>query len=244
MPRPELTPEQATALNNRFEKSHPREIIAWAAQTFGNELVMTSSFGADSMCTVHLATQVKPDIRIIVINTGYLFPETLAFMEEMRKLYNLTIREFQTRNNPEVWLTVNGEPDPRHRNNVEACCAANKNEVIDRAMRELAPAAWLRGVRADQSQDRAKMHILQWHERYRCWAISPILRWTNRDVFRYMKEHELPHHPLWEQGYMSIGCSPETCTRAVGVDEDARAGRWAGTNKKECGIHLDLGSGI
>jgi len=205
MPNPEITPDQIKALNERFDQSHPREIITWAAETFGNDLVMTSSFGADSMCTVHLATQVKPDIRVVVINTGFLFPETLAFMEEMRKLYNLTILEYRTRNDPLVWLSVNGEPDPRIRNNVEACCGANKDEVIDRAMREIAPAAWLRGVRADQTQERSKMSVLQWSPRHKCWALSPILRWSNRDVFRYMKENELPHHPLWDLGYTSIG---------------------------------------
>ncbi len=239
-----ISPDRLAALNAEFDSAHPSRILAWAAAEFGDGLAMTSSFGADSMCTLHLATQALPDIRIIVINTGFLFPETLAFMEEMRALYHLNIREFRTKNDPTVWLSVNGEPDPRFRNNVPACCAANKNEVIDRAMRELAPAGWIRGVRADQSAERAKMNILQWSDRHRCWAISPILRWSSREVFRYMKEHELPHHPLWERGYTSIGCNPETCTRPVGADEDQRAGRWAGSDKKECGIHLDLGSGI
>jgi phosphoadenosine phosphosulfate reductase len=115
---------------------------------------------------------------------------------------------------------------------------------MDRAMREQHPTAWLRGVRASQTEDRAKMKIVEWVERHKCWAISPILRWSTREIFAYMKENGLPHHPLWERGYTSIGCSPETCTRPVGAGEDDRAGRWAGSEKKECGIHLDLGSGI
>src|SRR4051812_10926861 len=156
-----LTESDLEALNARFEKAYPRDIIAWAAQTFGTGLVMTSSFGADSMCTVHLATQVIPDIRVIVVNTGYLFPETLAFMEEMRPLYRLNIVEYRTKNDPVVWLTVHGESDPRVRNNVEACCGANKWEVMDRAMRELAPTAWLRGVRADQTHERGKMKFVE-----------------------------------------------------------------------------------
>jgi phosphoadenosine phosphosulfate reductase len=187
---------------------------------------------------------VKPDIKIVIVNTGYLFHETLVFMEEMRNRFHLNILEYRTKNDPVVWLSVNGEPDPRVRNNVEACCAANKNEVFDRAMKEIAPAAWIRGVRADQSKERSKMKHLQWSARNNCWAVSPILRWTNRDVFYYMKQHNLPHHPLWEKGYVSIGCNPATCTRAVGEGDDQRAGRWSGMEKTECGIHLDHAAGI
>ena len=124
-------------LNARLEKLHPSEIVKWAAGLFGKDLVMTSSFGADSMCTIHLATQVMPDIRIVFVNTGYLFPETLAFMEQVRTAYRLNVQEFHTRNDPIVWLSVNGEPDPRERRNVPACCGANKDPVMDRAMRDL-----------------------------------------------------------------------------------------------------------
>lgn len=239
-----LAAADAEALNARFETAHPSEIVRWAAGLFSNRLVMTSSFGADSMCTIHLATQVMPEIKIIVVNTGYLFPETLAFMEEMRTRYKLNVAEYHTRNDPIVWLTVNGENDPRMRNNRDACCAANKDAVMDRAMADLQPAAYLRGVRGSQTAQRGKMKFIEWMSRYHCWAISPILRWTSRDVYYYMKEHGLEHHPLVEKGYVSIGCNPLTCTRAVGAGEDERAGRWAGSDKKECGINLDLGSDI
>jgi phosphoadenosine phosphosulfate reductase len=241
-----LSPEEAAALNRSFDKAHPRDILAWAANFFGDGgggIVMTSSFGADSMCTIHLTTQFIPNIRIIMINTGYLFPETIQFMEEMRSRYKLNVIEYHTHNDPVIWLSINGEPDPRRRNNLDACCAANKNSVMDRAMKDLTPAAWVRGVRADQSTERSKMEILQWHQRNNCWAISPILRWSAKDIFYYMKEHNLPHHPLYERGYVSIGCNPETCTQPIGADDDQRAGRWAGSDKIECGINLDAPKG-
>jgi phosphoadenosine phosphosulfate reductase len=154
------------------------------------------------------------------------------------------VREYHTHNDPVTWLTINGEPDPKVRKDVDACCAANKNSVMDRAMKELSPAAWIRGVRADQSEARAKMKILQWNLRNNCWAISPILRWTAEDIHAYMLANDLEYHPMTERGYWSIGCNPETCTRPVAPGEDPRMGRWAGTDKKECGINLDLGSGI
>ncbi len=249
---PRFTGEELAAINARLADLHPHQIVQWAYETFGapdvkagtGGLVMTSSFGADAMCTLHLATQVFPAIPVVVINTGYLFAETLAFMAEMQARFHLNIREFRTKNDPVTWLTIHGEPDPTVRNNVDACCGANKNEVMDRAMHTLAPAAWLRGVRADQSEARAKMQVVQWSPRNNCYAVSPILKWHSRDLFYYMKEHDLPHHPLWEKGYLSIGCNPLTCTRAIGAGDDARAGRWAGSEKKECGIHLDMGGGI
>jgi phosphoadenosine phosphosulfate reductase len=246
-----LDAAEMAELNARFEKAHPTGIIEWAAARFGEPgvdgrggLVMTSSFGADSMCTIHLATQVMPGMRLLFVNTGYLFPETLAFMEQMRERYRLNVLEFHTSNDPVVWLSINGEPDPRVRNNRDACCAANKDSVMDRAMRQLGPAAYLRGVRASQTAERAGMQVVEWMKRFNCWAINPILRWSSREVFEYMKKHGLPHHPLWDQGYTSIGCNPLTCTRAVGAGEDERAGRWAGSDKKECGINLDLGREI
>ncbi len=205
---------------------------------------MTSSFGAESMCTIHMATQIKPDIKIVVVNTGYLFPETLTFMAQMRQRFNLNVWEYHSHNDPIVWLTVNGEPDPRVRENVDACCAANKNEVFDRAMRELAPDAWIRGIRADQSEMRSSVLPVQWSSRNNCYAISPILKWSARDIYLYMKKFDLPYHPLWEKGYTSIGCNPATCTRAVDPEDDQRSGRWSGTEKTECGIHLDQGAGI
>ncbi len=234
----------AAELNRRFADAHPADIIRWAADTFGTGLVLTSSFGAESMCAIHLAISVRADIPIVFVNTGYLFQQTLTFMEMLRQRYQLNVLEYHSQNDPLVWLTVHGESDPRIRQNPDACCAANKNEVFDRAMRDLAPMAWIRGVRAHQSQTRAAMQIVEWNRRTNCWAISPLLSWSHKQIFQYMKQHELPFHPLWHEGYSSIGCNPETCTRPVAAGEDARSGRWAGMDKKECGIHLDQGAGI
>lgn len=239
-----IAPFDLAAVNARCKTGGPEGIVRWAAEQFGAGLLMTSSFGAESMCLIHIATRIAPRIPIVFVNTGYLFPETLRFMEAMRRRFDLHVLEYHTSNDPVIWLTVNGEPDPRVRNNVDACCAANKNEVFDRAMRELAPAAWLRGVRADQSDQRAQMQPVQFSRRNNCWAISPLLNMSARDIHAYMKAHDLPYHPLWEKGYTSIGCNPATCTRAIGTDEDQRGGRWSGSDKKECGIHLDLGAGI
>ena len=226
-------------LNPVFERQHPQQIVDWAATQFGDDLVMTSSFGAESALLIHLATRAKPDIKVVFVDTGYLFPETHAFMEQLRRRFDLNVWTYRTRNDPIAWLQQHGEGDPKWRKDVDACCAANKNEPMERAMRELAPRAWLRGVRRNQASTRAGMRFVEWSDRYGCHAISPLLNWTGREIYAYMKQHDLPFHPLYEKGYLSIGCNPLSCTRAVGEDEDPRAGRWAGTGKVECGINLN-----
>lgn len=226
------------ALNQAFETSPPIAIVQWAIGQFGDDVVMSSSFGAESAMLLHLATGLKPDIRIIFVNTGYLFPETHAFMEQLRRRLNLNVWIYRTRNDPIAWLEDHGETDRTQRKDVQACCAANKNEPFQRAMSELAPRVWLRGIRRAQAQTRKHADFVGWSKRYNCYAASPLLNLSSKDIFQYLKRHDLPYHPLWEKGYASIGCNPLTCTRAVGAGEDARSGRWAGQDKTECGINL------
>jgi phosphoadenosine phosphosulfate reductase len=225
------------ALNAVFEKQHPSKIVEWAAAEFGAGLVMTSSFGEQAAVLIHLATRVLPDIRIVFIDTGYLFPETHQFMEQLRRRFDLNIWAYRTRNDPIAYLHQAGEENPNWRKDIPACCAANKNEPMERAMKELAPKAWLRGIRRDQAKSRENTAFIEWSGRYNCHAISPLLNWSSGDVGRYMNDHDLPYHPLLEKGYFSIGCNPLSCTRPVQLGQDPRSGRWAGTGKTECGIN-------
>jgi phosphoadenosine phosphosulfate reductase len=225
-------------LNPMLSASRPDQIVAWAAAEFGSDILMSSSFGAESALLLHVATRVLPEIRVIFIDTGYLFPETFAFMEQLRRRYDLNVWTYRTRNDPFEYLKRVGETDPLWRTNVDACCAANKNEPFERAMKELGPKAWLRGIRRNQADTRKEVETLEWSRRYGCYAISPLLNWTGKEIHAYMKEHDLPYHPLYEKGYLSIGCNPQSCTRSVQVGEDARSGRWVGQAKAECGINL------
>ncbi len=230
------------ALNSAFEDAEPQKIIGWAAAQFGAGLVMSSSFGAESALLLHMASAVLPDIRVIFIDTGYLFPETHRFMEELRHRLNLRIWTFRTAHDPFAYLHGAGEDNPTWRKDVDGCCAANKSEPMERAMRQLRPAAWLRGIRRGQADTRRAKRFIEWSDRYQCHAISPLLNWSGSEIHAYMKRHELPYHPLYEQGYFSIGCNPLSCTRAVRPGEDPRAGRWSGHAKVECGINLDKNS--
>ena len=233
------------ATNRVIETYDPPHAVAWAARQFGDELIMSSSFGAESALLIHMATQLLPRIRIVFVDTGYLFPETHRFMEELRQRFDLNVWTYRTRNDPIAWLDQAGEEEPMLRKNVDACCGANKNEPFERAMAQLQPKAWLRGIRRQQADTRKAKQIVEWSNRYDCYAVSPLLTWTQRDIHAYMKKHDRPYHPLYEQGYASIGCNPLSCTRPITIGEDPRAGRWAGTGKIECGLHLEGdGAGI
>jgi phosphoadenosine phosphosulfate reductase len=238
------TPEKLDldALNQRFERATPQEIVAWSVEHFGDELLMSSSFGADSAVLLHMASTAKPGIRIIFVNTGYLFPETHAFMEDLRKRMNLNVWTYRTRNDPIAYLQKAGEDNPIWRKNVDACCAVNKHEPFARAIHELAPKAWLRGVRRNQTKVRQAMHFVEIDPRFDIYAVSPLLSWTGKEIHAYLKEHNLPYHPLREKGYLSIGCNPTSCTRPIAEGEDPRSGRWSGGDKIECGINVTKNS--
>ncbi|MDB5296558.1 MAG: Phosphoadenylyl-sulfate reductase, partial [Phycisphaerales bacterium] len=226
------------ALNAMFERQPPATVCQWAAAEFGDDLIMTSSFGAESALLLHLATRAKPDIKVVMIDTGYLFPETFQHMEALRRRLDLNVWVYRTRNDPIGYLQQHGEGDPTWRNDADRCCAANKNEPMERAMADLRPRAWLRGIRRNQAATRAAARFVEWSGRYDCFAISPLLNWTSRDIYQYMKANDLPYHPLYEKGYPSIGCNPLSCTRSVLAGDDPRSGRWAGSGKVECGINL------
>jgi phosphoadenosine phosphosulfate reductase len=234
-------------LNAMFEKASPQKVVEWAIAQWGDEVVMSSSFGAESALMIHLAIQHKPDIKVIFVDTGYQFPETFRHMEDLRRRFDLNVWTYRTRNDPIQYLKDAGETDPNDRKDDKACCAVNKTEPFERAMRELAPKAWIRGIRRQQAETRTGARFVEWAswpqspnsttERFGCYAVSPLLNMSTRDIFQYMKAHNLPYHPLYEQGYSSIGCNPLSCTRAVQAGEDARSGRWAGKGKIECGLH-------
>src|SRR6266566_1866039 len=174
----ETTQLDLTDLNAMFEHASPQKIVEWTIAQWGDDVVTTSSFGAESALMIHLAIQHKPDIKVVMIDTGYLFPETWRHMEALRLRLNLNVWVYRTKNDPIAWLRHAGEDNPAWRKDVDACCAANKNEPMERAMRDLAPRAWLRGIRRNQSDARRASQFVEWSQRYNCYAVSPLLNWS------------------------------------------------------------------
>lgn len=231
------------SLNADFERARAEDMVAWAVAEFADQLALSSSFGADSAVMLHLATRIKPDIKIIALDTGFLFPETIAFREELTKRLGLNLLIYRPILDRQAFLAEHGK---MWRSNPDACCAFNKREPFDRAKRELGLRCWLTGIRREQSTTRRRAPLVQL-DHLGLLKVCPIANWTAKDVHYYLQENDLPYHPLRKQGYLSIGCHPELdyCTRKVMPGEDPRAGRWAGFDKTECGLHVhEHGAGI
>ncbi len=208
--------------------------VAWAAERFGAGLAMTSSFGAQSAVMLHLVTRVVPDVPVVWIDTGYLFPETYRFAEELRDRLDLNLKVFTAGITPARFEAVHGRAweDTDHGGEAEYL-RRFKVEPMQRAIRELGITCWLAGLRAEQTDHRATLRPVE--RQNGVYKVHPILNWTRKQVGDYLTRHGLPYHPLVEQGYASIGDTHST--RPVTADMDERDGRFTGL-RQECGLHL------
>lgn len=216
-----------------LETKTPQEILEWAIREYGDDIAMSSSFQTQSMPLLHMATRIKPDIRIFFIDTGYHFWETLIFCVRVASEWNLNVIDLHRDPRWDVFIRQNLRTLPLDDPNL--CCYIHKVQPMQKAVNSV--WAWISGIRRDQTETRAHAKIVEQQEDGLI-KINPMLNWTKADVNRYIEEHNLPKHPLLEKGYRSIGCSP--CTIAVGADDSDRAGRWAGRGKTECGLHTDM----
>jgi len=216
-----LTDAGLRQLSDRLEDASAEDIVAWAAAMFGRRLTIAASM-TDAVL-IDVASRVSPGIEVIFVDTQYHFQETLATAERIRDRYPIRLRV--------VWPEV--APDDRWRTDPDGCCQVRKVAPIERALR--GRVAWLSGLRREDSVTRALAPVVQ-RDRRGLVKINPLVRWTDGDVARYVDEHDVPVNPLVARGYASVGCWP--CTRAIGEGEDGRAGRWDGSDKTECGLHL------
>ena len=232
-----LPDDEIASLNLDFDEAQPSDILAWALEKSGLErIAIASAFQTEGTVVIHMATQIRPDVPILFLETGFQFAETLAFKEQLTEQLALNVvdlvGEYTTDRQEAEFGARLFETNP------EMCCEINKVRPMFEALRGL--DAWITSVRRDSSPTRADTPIV---ERYSLEPgndivkINPMANWTKPQVWRYLKEHELPHNPLYDLGYASIGCAP--CTRVVFDGEDERAGRWSGLLKTECGIHVN-----
>ena len=213
--------DELNEISKSLEGAPASTVVAWAWERYGNSLVLAMS-GQDCVL-LDMAIRVALDIEVVFLDTQYHFPETLAYIDDLHDRYgfNLTVMH------PEV------EPDDRWADDPDGCCRARKIDPLARALE--GKAAWMTGLRRSEAPTRAKAPIVSYDLGKEIVKVNPLATWTDADVEGYCRDRHLPIHPLREQGYASIGCWP--CTRPVGDDEHARAGRWAGTDKIECGLH-------
>jgi len=219
--------------SQEFETKTPQEIIEWAVDRYTPYIAMSSSLQTHSMPLLHMVTQISPDMPIFFIDTGYHFWETLMFREKIAEDWKLNIVDLYRDSRWDVFVHQQMRTLPVEDPNL--CCFLHKVQPMQKALKEY--KVWISGIRRDQTSVRAQAKILELQEDGLL-KINPLLNWTEKEVQRYVEEHNLPKHPLFEKGYRSVGCAP--CTIAIGMNDDERAGRWAGKGKVECGLHTDM----
>lgn len=228
-----FTPLEIERLSNEFETKTPQEIIAWAIENFWPQIALSSSFQTQSVPLLHMVSQIRRDMLILFLDTGYHFWETGIFRERLASEWNLNVLDLYRDSR---WDTlVRGRTHTLPFEDPDLCCFIHKVQPMQKAMSDM--LAWISGIRRDQTARRAQANILELQPNGLL-KINPLLNWTKADVQKYMRDHNLPKHPLWEKGYRSVGCAP--CTVAVGVNDDERAGRWRGRGKIECGLHTEM----
>ena len=213
-----------------LEEASAQDVLRWAADTFGDRFCLSSSMGDGVMPS--LAASVKPGVDVVFLDTGYHFPETIGTRDAVDFVYDvnvrtvlplLTVAEQDAAEGPELW-----------RRDPDRCCALRKVEPLSRALEPY--DAYATGLRRDESPSRAATPVVQWDAKRGKVKVNPIARWTQADVDAYVEANGILVNPLSEDGYPSIGCRP--CTFRVAPGEDPRSGRWAGSQKTECGLHV------
>ena len=211
------------------------ERVDWALRELPGTYVLSSSFGAQSAVSLHLLTERLPAIPVVVVDTGYLFPETYRFIDELTERLSLNLHVVRPELSP-AWLeTRHGELWKQGRDGLDRYNRLAKVEPMQQALADLHAGTWFAGLRRQQSASRAMAPALDY--RHGRWKLHPIVDWTDRDVGLYLRRHDLPYHPLWDKGYVSIGDTHTTRRWEPGMREEDT--RFFGI-KRECGLHLDV----
>jgi phosphoadenosine phosphosulfate reductase len=200
-----------------LDASSAQEVLAYAVERFHPRLTMACSFQKEESVLVHMLTALTPDVRAFTIDTGVLFPETLETWKRFEERFGLRLEVLDATSPGEPWTANN-------------CCSAAKVRALEIGLSDV--DAWITGIRHEQAPTRSSARKLERDEPRGIHKFNPLVDWSEKDLWRYIFEHELPYHPLHDQGYASIGCAP--CT----LPGSGREGRWAGQEKTECGIHL------
>ncbi len=200
-----------------LERASAPEVLSFAVKTYHPRLLTACSFQKEESVLFHLLSEIAPDVRAFTIDTGVLFPETLATWKQFEDRFGIKLEVLDARSPDAPWTA-------------ERCCGEAKVTALELGLSDV--DAWITGLRREQGPTRAATGKPERDERRGIWKVSPLADWTEKDLWRYIAEHDLPYHPLHDQGYASIGCAP--CTQPGA----GREGRWTGQDKTECGIHV------
>jgi phosphoadenosine phosphosulfate reductase len=207
----------STTTTTDLETATAQDVLAYAVQQFHPRLKTACSFQKEESVLAHMLAQIAPDAKLFVIDTGVLFPETLETWKRFEDRFALPVEVIDASSPGAPWTQQN-------------CCGQAKVDGLEQAL--AGADAWITGIRREQAATRSTARKLERDERRNIWKLNPLADWTEKDVWRYVFEHDLPYNPLHDQGYSSIGCAP--CT----LPGSGRDGRWAGEDKTECGLHI------
>jgi phosphoadenosine phosphosulfate reductase len=227
-----MTAEEIAAANEQLADVPAAKVLRWAVEMFGDKLTMATAFGAEGCCLIHLLAEIDPAIRIFNLETGYQFPETLQVRERIKERYGIAVEYIRPEMTVAEYEAEHG--GPLYRIRPDQCCHDRKMLPLRQAVAGY--DAWISAIRRDQTSHRAAAGVVQWDAKFNLVKVNPLLSWTRKDVWDFLLKHEIPYNPLHDHGYPSIGCWP--CTAPVSDGEDERAGRWVGSVKKECGLHV------
>lgn len=217
-------------LNQKLTGASPRAILDWVWHTFDRRVVASSSFQTQSVPLLHFISQAVPQMPVLFVDTGFHFPETLAYRDQLSTQFNLNLEIVRPEIYGQEFVESFGE---MHQQNPDACCLYNKTTPLNTRLK--AAKAWVSGIRRDQTKRRSTAEIIEIPPTLQLVKVNPMVAWTAMEICAYIERHGLPRHPLWAQGYRSIGCKP--CTSPTRVEENPREGRWRGQPKSECGMH-------
>ena len=215
----------------------PQELLRWAAGKFGARMEIASAFGAEGIALIEIASRVIKDLKIFILDTGFLFPETLELLNKVEQRYGIQVERVLA----DVGVELQGQlyEPALWKRDPDLCCTIRKVQPLQKKLAGL--KAWVTAIRRDQTRTRQNVRKVEWDTNFQLIKINPLADWTQQMVWSYIAEHGLSYNPLHDQNYPSIGCIH--CTRPIENGEDERAGRWSGFQKQECGLHVPNVSG-
>lgn len=216
-----------------LEGSHPADVLAWAAERFAGRITLATSFGVEDCALIAMAAERGVKLRYFSLDTAVLFPETYELWRKIEARYGVQVEAVKPAQTIAEQAAAHG--DALWSREPSRCCNLRKVEPLAQHLRGY--DAWITAIRREQSKDRANAAVVETDARFGLTKVNPLVAWTSKDVWKYVHQHDVPYNPLHDRGYPSIGCTH--CTSPVKPGEDPRAGRWRGSEKTECGLHVD-----
>jgi phosphoadenosine phosphosulfate reductase len=233
----EIDPQTLQQIAHQFEAKTPQDVLRWGIELFPDGITLACSFGAEDVVLVDMIARIDRTVPLFYLDTDYLFPETLEVRDRIVARYGVRAVAVQPVVSLEQQSALHGADLFARR--PDLCCRIRKVEPLKAHLGSF--QAWVTGVRRDQAPTRANAGLVEWDNLFDLVKLNPLARWSSKDVWAYIRAHDVPYNALHDRDYPSIGCGP--CTRPVKPGEDPRAGRWANFAKKECGLHTPDGPG-